>query len=127
MTFKVPNDKNYAESHEWVEQAENDSPSRVGITDFAQDELGDIVFAELPSEGEQLKQGEQLGVIESIKAVSDLYSPVTGVVTQINEAVFDEPELINTDPYGEGWLIAIDVESGTGELLSPEAYEQQIQ
>lgn len=127
MTFKIPNNKNYAESHEWVAQAETDSPSRVGITDFAQDELGDIVFAELPSEGEQLEQGEQLGVIESIKAVSDLYSPVTGVVTQINEAIFDEPELINTDPYGDGWLIAIDVESGTEELLSPEEYEQQIQ
>lgn len=127
MSFEIPNDKKYAESHEWVEQNDDESPSRVGITDFAQDELGDIVFSELPSEGDALTQGEELGVVESIKAVSDIYSPVTGVVAQINEKVFDEPELINEDPYGEGWLVAIDVESGTEDLLSPEEYEEQIQ
>jgi len=127
MSFKIPNNKKYAESHEWVEQPDDGGPSRVGITDFAQDELGDIVFAELPSEGDALTQGEEMGVVESIKAVSDIYSPVTGVVAQINESVFDEPELINDVPYGDGWLLAIEVESGADNLLSPEEYKEQIQ
>ncbi len=126
MSFEIPDELRYLESHEWAR--EEGGTVRVGITDFAQDELGDVVFVELPSEGDDVTQEDAFGVVESIKAVSDLYAPVSGTVSAVNETVADQPELVNDDPYGEGWMIEIDTED-TGELdalLSPEEYEAQI-
>ena len=123
MTFDYPDDLLYLESHEWLT---TDDPRRVGVSDFAQDELGDVVFVELPDPGDELVAGEPFGVIESIKAVSDLYSPVDGEVVAVNEALFDRPELVNEDPYGEGWLLEVEV-AGEGDLLGAEAYREQVE
>ncbi|MFC4542394.1 glycine cleavage system protein GcvH [Halosolutus amylolyticus] len=126
MSFEIPDDRQYQESHEWAE--ETDGVVRVGITDFAQDELGDVVFVELPDEGDAVTQDEEFGVIESIKAVSDLYAPVSGEVVAINEALFDAPELVNDDPFGEGWMLEIDADDADelDALLSADEYEDQI-
>ena len=126
MSFDTPDDRRYMESHEWA--LEDDGVVRVGITDFAQDELGDVVFVELPDEGDALEQEAEFGVIESIKAVSDLYAPVSGEVVSINEELFDAPELVNDDPFGDGWMleVAVDDESELEALLSAEAYEAQV-
>ena len=127
MSFTVPDDCQYLDSHEWARQ--QNGTVRVGITDFAQDELGDVVFVELPAEGDELTQGLDFGVIESIKAVSDLYAPVSGTVTAANEALIDEPELVNEDPFGDGWMLEIEVadESELAELLSADEYREQIE
>ncbi|WP_336021850.1 glycine cleavage system protein GcvH [Halobellus salinisoli] len=127
MSFDVPTDRRYTESHEWI--APTDGTYRVGITDFAQDELGDIVFVELPAEGTDLDEGEEYGVVESIKAVSDVYVPVSGTVAAVNEALTDAPELINDDPYGDGWLIELENvdEAAVEELLDADAYEEQTE
>jgi glycine cleavage system H protein len=127
MSFTIPDDCRFLESHEWARK--QNGTVRVGISDFAQDELGDVVFVELPAEGDEFSQEDDFGVVESIKAVSDLYAPVSGTVTARNEAVMDAPELVNDDPYGEGWMIEIDVadESELDDLLSPEAYREQIE
>jgi glycine cleavage system H protein len=127
MSFEVPEDCRYGETHEWVRL--EDGTARVGITDFAQDELGDVVFVELPEEGAELAAEETFGVIESIKAVSDLYAPVGGTVAAVNERLIDEPELVNTDPFGDGWMLELDgVEGADLEgLLEPAAYRDQIE
>ena len=127
MSFEVPDDRKYLESHEWVDDA--DDTAKIGISDFAQDELGDVVFVELPSEGDDLSQDEEFGVVESIKAVSDLYSPVNGTVTAVNDALADQPELVNEDPFGEGWMIEVELaeDSGLDELLSADEYREQIE
>jgi glycine cleavage system H protein len=127
MSFDVPDDQRYMESHEWA--SAEDGTARVGISDFAQDELGDIVFVEFPDEGETVTHDEQLGVVESIKAVSDLYSPVSGTVTGTNDELLDAPELLNDDPYGDGWLVEVelDEDSGIEDLLSAEEYREQIE
>ena len=127
MSFDVPEDRQYLESHEWV--AQTDDGVRVGITDFAQDELGDVVFVELPAVDEEVTAGEEFGVVESIKAVSDIYAPVSGTVTAVNDALADAPELVNEDPFGDGWFIEIDLadESELDDLLSPAAYSEQIE
>ena len=127
MSFEVPDDRKYLESHEWVDDA--DDTAKIGISDFAQDELGDVVFVELPSEGDDLSQDEEFGVVESIKAVSDLYSPVNGTVTAVNDALADQPELVNEDPFGEGWMVEVELadESGLSELLSADEYREQIE
>lgn len=126
MSFDVPDDCRYMESHEWARD-EGDTV-RVGITDFAQDELGDIVFVELPDEGDHVDADEDFGVIESIKAVSDLYAPVSGTVVGTNDRLVDEPELVNDDPFGDGWMLEIEPDDADefDELLSPEAYRDQI-
>lgn len=126
MSFDVPDDLRYLESHEWAR--EQNGTVRIGITEFAQDELGDVVFVELPSEGDAVGKDEQFGVIESIKAVSDLYSPVSGTVTATNDRLVDEPELVNEDPFGDGWMVEVDLddESELDELLSPDDYGDQI-
>ena len=126
MGFDTPDDCRYLETHEWARQ-EGDTV-RVGISDFAQDELGDIVFVELPSTGETVEQDSAFGVIESIKAVSDLYAPVSGEVTAVNDVLVDSPELVNEDPFGDGWMLQIDPadETELDDLLSPSAYEAQI-
>jgi glycine cleavage system H protein len=124
--FEVPDDRRYLESHEWIT---TDDPVRVGITDFAQDELGDVVFVELPEVGDSVEADESFGVIESIKAVSDLYAPVSGEVRAVNETLFDQPELVNEDPFGEGWMLELDLadESALDDLLSPDDYREQIE
>lgn len=123
MSAEVPADCRFAETHEWV-RPEN-GVVRVGITAFAQAELGDVVFVELPAAGDKLTRGEAFGVVESIKAVSDLYAPVSGTVTARNEALLDAPGRINEDPYGAGWMLELDPD-GEGELLSPAEYRSQV-
>ncbi|AFO56368.1 MULTISPECIES: glycine cleavage system protein GcvH [unclassified Natrinema] len=126
MSFDVPDERRYLESHEWA--LETDGVVRVGISDFAQDELGDVVFVELPDEGDDLEQGTEFGVVESIKAVSDLYAPVGGEVVAINADLFDAPELVNEDPFGEGWMLEIEADDPDEleALLTAEEYEDQI-
>ena len=125
MTFDVPDDRRYQESHEWA-LVDGDSV-RVGITDFAPDELGDVVSVELPAVGRDVAAGEAFGVVESIKAVSDLYAPASGSVSAVNEELETAPENVNDDPYGDGWMIEIEGvdESELDGLLSPEAYAEQ--
>jgi len=125
MSFDVPDDRNYLESHEWVE--DGDGTAKVGITDFAQDELGDVVFVELPDEGDDVTAGEEFGVVESIKAVSDLYSPVSGTVVAVNDALHDRPELVNEGPFGDGWMLAVEVAEESDDLLSADEYRDQIE
>ncbi|MFB6354741.1 MAG: glycine cleavage system protein GcvH [Halobacteriales archaeon] len=126
MSYDTPDDRRYLESHEWV-RADGET-ARVGISDFAQDELGDVVFVELPAVGDELAAEEAFGVIESIKAVSDLYAPVSGTVTAVNEALEQEPELVNESPYGDGWLLELELADPDelDELLTAEAYADQI-
>ncbi len=126
MSVETPTDRRYLESHEWA--LETDNGIRVGITEFAQDELGDVVFVELPEAGDEVDQEVAFGVIESIKAVSDLYAPVTGTVTAVNETLFDAPELVNEDPFGEGWMLEIDPddEDELDALLSAADYDEQV-
>jgi len=126
MTFEVKADCRYLDSHEWARR--EDGTVRIGISDFAQDELGDVVFVELPDAGDDVSKGDDFGVIESIKAVSDLYAPVSGTVTATNDDLVDAPELVNDDPYGEGWMLEVDLddESELEDLLSPDEYEDQI-
>jgi len=127
MSFDVPDDCLYLESHEWVR--ETDGTARIGISAFAQDELGDVVFVELPSEGDDLAAGDDFGVVESIKAVSDVYAPVSGTVAAVNDALVDQPELVNEDPYGDGWMIEVELtdEGELDDLLSPDEYRDQIE
>ena len=127
MSFEIPDDCRYLESHEWARR--QNGTVRVGITDFAQDELGDVVFVELPGEGATVEQDVDFGVVESIKAVSDIYAPVSGTVVATNDTLVDEPELVNEDPYGEGWMIEIELddENELDELLSAEEYAAQIE
>jgi glycine cleavage system H protein len=122
--FTIPEDCRYLETHEWVRA--DDGTARVGITDFAQDELGDVVFVELPAVGDELEAGAEFGVIESIKAVSDLYLPVSGTVAAVNEELFDAPELVNEDPYGDGWMLELEDVEDDGDSLSPEEYADAI-
>lgn len=122
----VPNDLKYSEEHEWV-QVES-GLATVGITDYAQKELGDIVFVELPSLGEEVTQMEPFGTVEAVKAVSELYSPMSGEVIEVNAKLEDMPQIINSDPYGEGWMVKIKVanEGELENLLSPKEYREFI-
>ena len=123
----TPEDNRYARSHEYV-HVEGDIGT-IGITDYAQKELGDVVFVELPQVGAQLEMGDELGSIESVKAVSELFAPVGGEVVEVNEALADKPELVNTDPWGDGWMIRIRLADPTevDELMSAEEYEEFVQ
>jgi glycine cleavage system H protein len=114
----VKSDLRYSAEHEWIDAA---SPAKVGISQVAADALGDVVYVDLPEVGAELTAGETCGEVESTKSVSDLYSPVTGTVVEINQAAIDSPELLNSDPYGEGWLFSVEVTS-EGELLSAQDY-----
>ena len=122
--MNIPEDLQYTKSHEWV-RIEGDTAT-IGITDHAQDELGDVVFVELPEEGATFDAGESFGTVESVKAVSDLYTPVGGEVVEVNSALEDAPENINEDPYGEGWIVKLRTTDGA-DLLSPEEYEKVIE
>ncbi len=123
----TPEDNRYARSHEYV-HVEGDIGT-IGITEYAQKELGDVVFVELPQVGAQLEMGDELGSIESVKAVSELFAPVGGEVVEVNEALADKPELVNTDPWGDGWMIRIKLADTTevDELMSAEEYEEFVQ
>ena len=120
----IPQDLNYTEEHEWIRVT--DDIATVGITDYAQDQLGDVVYVDLPSPGTSLTQFGKLGEIESVKAVSDIYAPLTGEVTESNTGLNDNPEVVNTDPYEKGWLVKVKI-ANTQELdglLSAESYEK---
>ena len=123
----TPEDSRYAKSHEYV-HAEGDIGT-IGITEYAQKELGDVVFVELPQVGSQLEAGDELGSIESVKAVSELFSPVTGEVVEVNEKLADKPELVNTDPYGDGWMIRVKLSDASemDELMNADDYEDYVQ
>ncbi len=124
--MNVPIDLRYAKTHEWI-RPEGDVGS-VGITDHAQEELTDIVYVEPPKVGTEVKAGSTVAVVESVKAASDIYSPVSGVVTEVNEELASNPALLNTDPFGQGWIFKIRPSSPSEieGLLSPEAYSAQI-
>jgi len=118
MATDLPTTLQYTAEHEWLDEG---SPATVGITAVAADALGDIVFVELPAVGDEVEAGAVIGEIESTKSVSELFCPVSGTVVEVNQAVVDDPSLVNTDPYGEGWLLRIEVVS-TGALLSAQEY-----
>lgn len=121
--MNIPQDLRYTKSHEWVRQ-EGDTAT-VGITDHAQEELGDVVFVELPETGDSFEAGDSFGTVESVKAVSDLYAPISGEVVEVNSALEDAPEKINEDPYGDGWIVKLRT-SGEADLLSAEEYEKTV-
>ncbi|TMC39498.1 MAG: glycine cleavage system protein GcvH [Chloroflexi bacterium] len=114
----------FAESHEWV-RGDGDTAT-VGITEYAQSQLGDVIYLELPSVGQQLDAGARLGVIESVKAASDLYSPVGGEVSEVNEELKDHPEYVNQDPYGKGWIIKLRAVKENPKLLDQKAYDDFV-
>jgi glycine cleavage system H protein len=120
----IPENLRYTTEHEWIRPG--DGPLRMGITHFAQDALGDIVFVQLPDPGTAVKAGQSLGEIESTKSVSDFYAPITGTISARNDRLADAPELVNSDPYGEGWLVEIEPTdaSALDGLLDPAAYEK---
>ncbi len=122
--MSAPEELQYTKSHEWVRM--EDDVATVGITEYAQDELGDVVFVELPEQGSTFEAGEAFGTVESVKAVSDLNAPVGGEVVEVNSTLEDSPEKINEDPYGEGWILKLRV-SGEGDLLSADEYEKLLE
>ena len=119
--MNFPENLLYSKSHEWVEKT-GETTARVGLTDYAQDALGDLVFVNLPEVGDDAAAGEAFGDVESVKAVSDLISPVSGTVCEVNEDLLDQPELLNEDPYGT-WIIKVENVTDTEELLDAAAYE----
>ena len=119
--FNNPEELKYTKTHEWVK--EEDGLCVVGLTDYAQDALGDIVFVNLPSIGDEVKAGEMFADVESVKAVSDVFSPVSGKVVEVNEAIVDDPSLVNSDCYG-AWLIKVSDVTGTDELLDAASYAE---
>ncbi|WP_321002040.1 glycine cleavage system protein GcvH [Eisenbergiella porci] len=123
--MNYPDNYKYSKSHEWV-LLEEDGSARIGLTDYAQKELGDLVFVNLPEEGDEVTAGEPFGDVESVKAVSDVYSPVTGIVEEINEELLDSPELINTDA-NEAWMIRVKDITDQEELLDAADYEVYVE
>lgn len=124
--MNIPADLKYTSDHEWI-KIEGDTAT-IGITDFAQGELGDIVYVEIETEGDTLDKGEVFGTVEAVKTVSDLFMPLKGEVIAVNEAIEGEPESVNSDPYGNGWMIKVKIEdpSEVESLLSAEAYQAEI-
>ena len=126
--MEIPAELLYTEEHEWILVDDTNNTATIGITDYAQGELGDIVFVELPEVGEELKQMEPFGSIEAVKAVSDLFSPLSGKVIEANTILQDQPELINQDPYDKGWMIKVEISDSSElkTLMSPEDYKKHI-
>ena len=126
--MEFPKEYKYTKEHEWV-FLEEENIILVGITDYAQEELGDIVYIELPEEGAPVKKGEAFGVVESVKAVSDIYSPVSGKVIELNTELAQKPEIINEDPYGEGWMIRVEISDKKEfkELLNAQDYSKYVE
>ena len=124
--MNVPGELLYSKDHEWVQLT--GTTARIGITDFAQDALGDVVFVQAPSVGTSVNSGDSISEVESTKSVSDIYAPVTGVVSSANEALDADPSLINSDPYGNGWICEIEVSANlvTSHLLSASAYSEFV-
>jgi|SRR5690554_2005129 len=122
-----PDDLRYSQEHEWV-RVESDNRARIGITDYAQRELGDVVFVDLPQVGDQVSAGDAFAVVESVKAVSDIYAPVSGKVVEVNDALANQPELINSAPYGDGWIAVIEMESPSelDDLLDADGYRKHV-
>ena len=121
-----PNDRRYSKEHEWL-KVDGDSAT-IGITDYAQDQLGDVVYVDLPAPGTTITQFEKMGEVESVKAVSDLFTPASGEVLELNQAVVEKPELVNSDPHGGGWLLRVRLSdpSEAGKLLSAAEYDALI-
>ena len=124
--MEIPQGLKYSKEHEWV--ATEDSVATIGITDHAQDQLGEIVFVELPAVGEKISKDDPFGVVESVKAVSDIYAPISGTVIEINEGLPETPEVVNEDPYGDGWLIKVKMTdpSDLEDLMDGEEYAELI-
>jgi glycine cleavage system H protein len=122
----IPADLKYTASHEWIRE-EADGVITVGISDFAQEQLGDVVFVELPEAGAEVAAGDSIAVVESVKAASDIYAPMAGTITEVNESLADSPEQVNEDPYENGWFFKIKVTEGseTEELMDAESYQDQ--
>lgn len=121
--MNIPENYVYTESHEWVNPEE---PAIVGISDFAQQQLGDITYVELPDPGASFTRGDEIAVVESVKAASDIYAPVSGKVVEVNESLEDSPELVNSDPYGEGWLCKVELadSSELDSMMKAAAYKE---
>ncbi|MDH3758193.1 MAG: glycine cleavage system protein GcvH [Gammaproteobacteria bacterium] len=119
---ELPGDLQYTSDHEWLRR-EEDGNVTVGITDHAQSALGDLVYVELPEVNQEVENGGDMAVVESVKAASDVYAPIGGTVVAVNDALSDDPEAINNDPYGEGWIVKLEPSGDEGELLSPDAYQ----
>lgn len=124
--MNLPETLKYTKDHEWVKVEGN--IAYIGITDFAQKELGDIVYVEIETEGESVSEGEVFGTVEAVKTVSDLFMPITGKIQEVNPDLESEPELVNTDPYGRGWMIKVEIENteDLANLLSAEGYKEVI-
>ena len=132
MSNNIPSDLKYTKSHEWVRQGHGEAPNgamEIGITDHAQSALGDLVFVEVPDVGRALSAGEACAVVESVKAASDIYAPLDGEVIEANSRLVDEPELVNTSPYADGWILRVrPVRPGdVDQLLDAEAYERTLE
>jgi glycine cleavage system H protein len=125
--MNFPDNLKYTKDHEWI-RIENGNQGKIGITDFAQKELGDIVYVEINTEGEEIKQGSVFGTVEAVKTVSDLFMPITGKILEFNEELEDEPELVNNEPYDGGWMIKIEITdlSQIQSLLSATEYKKLI-
>jgi glycine cleavage system H protein len=122
----VPDNLNYTEEHEWLKFGKKDSLARVGITDYAQDSLSDVVFVELPEVGDQFTRGDIMAVAESVKAASDIYAPISGKIVSINEKLEESPELVNESPYEFGWMVLIEPEGEVNGLLDAASYRESI-
>ena len=124
---ELPGDLLYTKEHEWLRR-EDDGTVSVGVTDHAQSALGDLVYVELPEVGQEVEEGGDMAVVESVKAASDVYAPIAGTVAAVNEELADTPETINADPYGEGWIVKLqpsgDIDEG--ELMTPDAYQELL-
>ncbi len=124
--MNVPENLKYTEEHEWV--AVDGDIATIGVTDYAQSELGDLVFVELPDVGDEIVQGDSFGTVEAVKAVSDLFAPVSGSVTEVNALLSDDPEIVNKDPYGDGWMIKVKMNNPEelNDLQDADAYKNLI-
>ena len=124
--MEIPEGLKYSKEHEWV--ATEDSSATIGITDYAQDQLGEVVYIELPAVGDKISKDDPFGVVESVKAVSDIYAPISGTVTEINQELVESPEMVNEDPYGDGWLIKIRVTDAAelDDLMDSEEYQEMV-
>lgn len=124
---KLPGDLRYTSDHEWLRQEEDGSVT-VGITDHAQSALGDLVYVELPEAGQELEAGGEMAVVESVKAASDVYAPISGSVLDVNADLADDPEKINADPYGDGWIVRLQPSGGidSGDTMDPDAYQAML-
>ena len=124
--LNLPEDLSYTEDHEWIQT--NGDTVKIGISDYAQDQLGDIVFVELPEVGDTFNKGDEFGTVESVKAVSELYIPISGEITGLNKSLEDAPEVVNTDPYDDGWMIEVQLSNPQelDELLDRNAYIEML-